>query len=77
MQKLAFEFNLSENAVLRACGFSIAQPMAFAGHPSIGTAYVMAHAGLAIGDHLRLEVPADIVAVEFERDAKGRGEAQF
>lgn len=81
MQKLAFEFNLSETTFIFPPGnsantarvriFNRTAEMAFAGHPSIGTAYVMARAGLAQGDHLRLEVPAGIVAVELERDAAG------
>lgn len=81
MQKLAFEFNLSETTFVlppedaantaRVRIFNRTTEMAFAGHPSIGTAYVMARAGLAHGDRLRLEVPAGIVAVELERDAKG------
>ena len=81
MQKLAFEFNLSETTFVlppadsantaRVLIFNRTTEMAFAGHPSIGTAYVMARAGLALDDHLRLEVPAGIVAVELERDAKG------
>lgn len=81
MQKLAFEFNLSETTFVlppedaantaRVRIFNRTTEMAFAGHPSIGTAYVMARAGLALGDDLRLEVPAGIVAVELERDAEG------
>ena len=81
MQKLAFEFNLSETTFVlppsdpantaRVRIFNRTAEMAFAGHPSIGTAYVMARAGLALGDYLRLEVPAGIVAVELERDANG------
>lgn len=81
MQKLAFEFNLSETTFVlppenaantaRVRIFNRTAEMAFAGHPSIGAAYVVARAGLAQGDHLRLEVPAGIVAVELERDAKG------
>lgn len=81
MQKLAFEFNLSETTFVlppedaantaRVRIFNRTTEMAFAGHPSIGTAYVMARAGLAQGDDLRLEVPAGIVAVALERDAKG------
>lgn len=81
MQKLAFEFNLSETTFVlppehpentaRVRIFNRTAEMAFAGHPSIGTAYVLARAGLAQGDHLRLEVPAGIVAVELERNSKG------
>lgn len=82
MQKLAFEFNLSETTFVlppenaantaRVRIFNRTSEMAFAGHPSIGTAYVMARAGLAQGDYLRLEVPAGVVAVELERDASGQ-----
>ncbi len=81
MQKLAFEFNLSETTFVlppedaantaRMRIFNRTTEMAFAGHPSIGTAYVLARAGLAEGGNLRLEVPAGIVAVELERDARG------
>lgn len=81
MQKLAFELNLSETTFVlppedtantaRVRIFNRTTEMAFAGHPSIGTAYVMARAGLAVGDNLRLEVPAGIVAVELERDERG------
>lgn len=81
MQKLAFEFNLSETTFIlppadaantaRVRIFNRTTEMAFAGHPSIGTAYVMSRSGSAQGDRLRLEVPAGIVAVELERDAKG------
>ncbi|MBX3430888.1 MAG: PhzF family phenazine biosynthesis protein [Hyphomonadaceae bacterium] len=82
MQKLAFEFNLSETTFVlppenaentaRVRIFNRTAEMPFAGHPSIGTAYVLARAGLAQGDHLRLEMPAGIVAVELERDTKGQ-----
>lgn len=81
MQKLAFEFNLSETTFIlppesaantaRVRIFNRTTEMAFAGHPSIGTAYVMARAGVVKSDQLRLEVPAGIVAVELERDATG------
>ncbi|ANP46593.1 PhzF family phenazine biosynthesis protein [Candidatus Viadribacter manganicus] len=81
MQQLAFEFNLSETTFVlppentantaRVRIFNRTTEMAFAGHPSIGAAYVMARAGLAEGDHLRLEAPAGIVAVELERGQAG------
>ncbi len=81
MQRLAFEFNLSETTFVlppehdantaRVRIFNRTTEMAFAGHPSIGTAYVMARAGLMQGDHLRLEVPAGVVVVALERDARG------
>lgn len=79
MQALAFEFNLSETTFIlppeksentaRVRIFNRTAEMTFAGHPSIGTAYVMARNGLAKGDQLRLEVPAGIVAVSLEREA--------
>jgi trans-2,3-dihydro-3-hydroxyanthranilate isomerase len=81
MQKLAFEFNLSETTFVlppkdaantaRVRIFNRSVEMAFAGHPSIGTACVIARNGLAKGDDLRLEVPAGVVAVELDRDAEG------
>jgi trans-2,3-dihydro-3-hydroxyanthranilate isomerase len=77
MQALAFEFNLSETTFVlppadpansaRVRIFNRTAEMAFAGHPSIGTAYVLARAGHLHGDRLRLEVPAGVVAVEIER----------
>jgi trans-2,3-dihydro-3-hydroxyanthranilate isomerase len=81
MQALAFEFNLSETTFIlppenaantaRVRIFNRTAEMTFAGHPSIGTAYVMARGGPASGDELRLEVPAGIVAVALERDGEG------
>jgi trans-2,3-dihydro-3-hydroxyanthranilate isomerase len=81
MQALAAEFNLSETTFVlppadpantaRVRIFTPASELPFAGHPSIGTAYVLAAMGAAKGDRLRLEVPAGIVAVELERDAQG------
>jgi trans-2,3-dihydro-3-hydroxyanthranilate isomerase len=79
MQALAFECNLSETTFVlpprdpansaRVRIFNRTAEMTFAGHPSIGTAYVLARAGHPHGDRLRLEVPAGIVAVEIERAA--------
>mgnify|MGYP001432395855 CR=1 FL=1 len=79
MQALAFEFNLSETTFIlppahsensaRVRIFNRTAEMAFAGHPSIGAAFVIARNGLAPGDQLRLEVPAGIVAVSLEREA--------
>lgn len=78
MQALAFEFNLSETTFIlppekpentaRVRIFNRTAEMTFAGHPSIGTAYVIARNGLAQGDEFRLEVPAGIVAVSLERE---------
>lgn len=78
MQALAFEFNLSETTFVlppenpansaRIRIFNRTAEMAFAGHPSIGTAYVLARAGHPHGDCLRLEAPAGVIAVEIERE---------
>ncbi|MEQ1617297.1 MAG: PhzF family phenazine biosynthesis protein [Terricaulis sp.] len=79
MQALAFEFNLSETTFVlppadpansaRIRIFNRTAEMAFAGHPSIGTAYVLARAGKSYGDRLRLEAPAGVIAVDIEREA--------
>ncbi len=45
--------------------------MPFAGHPMVGTGYVLAREGLARGDALSFEVPAGVVRVEIERDGDG------
>ena len=81
MQSLAAEFNLSETTFVlppenkantaRVRIFNRMAEMPFAGHPSIGTAFVLARAGLTTGNTLRLEVPAGIVAVTLERDVDG------
>jgi trans-2,3-dihydro-3-hydroxyanthranilate isomerase len=77
MQALAFELNLSETTFVlppdnptnsaRVRIFNRTAEMAFAGHPSIGTAYVLACASHPHGDRLKLEVPAGVVDVEIER----------
>lgn len=76
MQSLSFELNLSETTFVlppadpansaRVRIFNRTAEMAFAGHPSIGTAYVLACAGHPHGERLKLEVPAGIVDVEIE-----------
>jgi trans-2,3-dihydro-3-hydroxyanthranilate isomerase len=81
MQAIAAEFNLSETTFVlpaedaantaRVRIFNPTAEMAFAGHPSIGTAFVLASTGAAPGDVLRLEVPAGIAAVTLECDAVG------
>jgi trans-2,3-dihydro-3-hydroxyanthranilate isomerase len=81
MQALAAEFNLSETTFVlpaqdransvRVRIFNRTAEMPFAGHPSIGTAYVLARRGVGGGETLRLEVPAGVVAVELERDGAG------
>lgn len=70
MQALALQFNLSEttfilpattgNAGVRI--FTPAYEMAFAGHPTLGTAHVCRSLGLG-GDSLRLEMEAGLIAV--------------
>lgn len=71
MQSLAAEMNLSETTFIlppqdaantaRVRIFNRTAEMPFAGHPSIGTGWVLSQAGR--GAELRLEVPAGIVAV--------------
>src|SRR5215831_14838046 len=65
MQALALQFNLSETSFIlpsaRATAavriFTPRYEMAFAGHPTLGTAYVCRALGLG-GDELTLELPA-------------------
>src|ERR1700731_2333468 len=81
MQQLAFELNLSETTFVlppenpahsvRVRIFNRTTEMPFAGHPSIGTAYVLAKQSLPAMRVLRLEVPAGIVVVEMEADERG------
>lgn len=80
MQSLAAEMNLSETTFVlppadpantaRVRIFNRTAEMAFAGHPVIGTAVVLAR-GLRGQARLALEVPAGIAVVEIERDADG------
>src|SRR5690349_18913478 len=75
MQSLAFEFNLSETTFVlppadpantaRVRIFNRTAEMAFAGHPMIGTAYVLARR--RGGDQFRFEVPAGLAVVDIER----------
>lgn len=81
MLALTGELNLSETAFVlpprepggtaRVRIFSRAGEMPFAGHPLVGTAFVLASRGLAAGGTLRFEVPAGRVEVRLERDAGG------
>ena len=81
MQALAAEFNLSETTFVlppeqrghtaRVRIFNRTSEMPFAGHPSIGTGYVLAQQGRDEGGVLLLEVPAGIVRVEIQRDSAG------
>jgi trans-2,3-dihydro-3-hydroxyanthranilate isomerase len=71
MQALALQFNLSETTFIlpsekadaRVRIFTPSYEMAFAGHPTLGTAHVCRALGLG-GDSLRLEMQAGIIPVE-------------
>jgi trans-2,3-dihydro-3-hydroxyanthranilate isomerase len=81
MQSLAGELNLSETVFVlppqepgntaRVRIFNRTAEMAFAGHPCIGAAFVLARLGLAAGPTMRLEVPAGLVEVELHVDGDG------
>jgi len=81
MQSLAAEFNLSETTFVlppadpansaRVRIFNRAHEMAFAGHPNVGTGYVLAQHGRDKGGVLRFEELAGLVEVKVERDAAG------
>jgi trans-2,3-dihydro-3-hydroxyanthranilate isomerase len=81
MQSLAAEFNLSETTFVlppqnpansaRVRIFNRTYEMPFAGHPNVGTAFVLSHLGLARGDELRFQEIAGIVTVRIERDGEG------
>lgn len=74
MQSLAAEMNLSETTFIlppqdpantaRVRIFNRTAEMPFAGHPSVGTGWVLSQMGR--GQALRLEVPAGIVEVSIE-----------
>jgi trans-2,3-dihydro-3-hydroxyanthranilate isomerase len=82
MQALAAEFNLSETTFVlppadphnsaRVRIFNRVAEMAFAGHPNVGTAYVLGREDDAAPRSYRFEEPAGIVEVALERDAEGR-----
>jgi len=81
MQNLAFEFNLSETTFVlppddpantaRVRIFTPKSEMPFAGHPSVGTAYVLARLHNQASDEMRLEMHAGLVTVSLERDSDG------
>lgn len=70
MQALARQFNLSETTFIQASSsanahvriFTPSYEMPFAGHPTLGTAFVCRALGLG-GDELRLEMKAGIIPV--------------
>jgi trans-2,3-dihydro-3-hydroxyanthranilate isomerase len=81
MQSLAAEFNLSETTFVlppfdpansaRVRIFNRTHEMPFAGHPNVGTAYVLSRLRLATGDELRFEELAGLVTVRMERGGDG------
>ncbi|OZI74228.1 PhzF family phenazine biosynthesis protein [Bordetella genomosp. 12] len=77
MRDLALQFNLSETTfvlerpqagVAEVCIMTPTHEMAFAGHPSLGTAHVLRDLGLAIADSVTLAVPAGRVPVMAKGD---------
>lgn len=81
MQSIAAEFNLSETTFVlppadpantaRVRIFNRVHEMAFAGHPNVGTGYVLAQQGRDADGMLRFEEMAGLVEVKVERDAAG------
>ncbi|TAJ88581.1 MAG: PhzF family phenazine biosynthesis protein [Reyranella sp.] len=79
MQSLAAEFNLSETTFVlppedpkntaRVRIFTRTREMPFAGHPNVGTAYVLAQQGLDERGKLLFEELAGLVEIDVERDA--------
>ncbi len=82
MQALAAEFNLSETTFVlppenpqhsaRVRIFNRVAEMAFAGHPNVGTAYVLAREDEESPRAYRFEEPAGLVEVTLMRDGAGR-----
>ncbi len=81
MQALAAEFNLSETTFVlpphnpansaRVRIFNRTTEMPFAGHPNVGTAFVLAQQGRAPAGVLRFEEMAGLVEVTLDHDAAG------
>jgi len=81
MQALAAEFNLSETTFVlppddtahtaRVRIFNRTEEMPFAGHPNVGTGYVLARLALASSDVLLFEEMAGLVEVEVSRGTDG------
>jgi trans-2,3-dihydro-3-hydroxyanthranilate isomerase len=79
MQSLAAEFNLSETTFVlppadpantaRVRNFNRRSEMPFAGHPNVGTGWVLAQQGRAKGGTLRFEEIAGLVEVQVAPDA--------
>ncbi len=82
MQKIAAEFNFAETSFVLPPSdpkntaqvriFTRAQEVPFAGHPNVGTAFVLANQGDVFGttvaDHLRFEEAAGLVEVSLQKD---------
>lgn len=81
MQALAAEMNYSETTFVlppadpantaRVRIFHRTAEMPFAGHPNVGTGYVLANLAREAGDVLRFEELAGLVEVRIERDERG------
>lgn len=81
MQRLAAEINLSETCFflppedaanhVRLRIFNRTAEMPFAGHPTIGSAFILAHERFPDAHSLRLEVPAGVASAEILRDDAG------
>ncbi|WP_422035863.1 PhzF family phenazine biosynthesis protein [Reyranella sp.] len=81
MQSLAAEFNLSETTFVlppedpahtaRVRIFTRTREMPFAGHPNVGTAYVLAQQGRDTNGKLLFEELAGLVEIDVERDGSG------
>lgn len=81
MQSLAREFNLSETTFVlppddpahtaKIRIFTTAHELPFAGHPNVGTGYVLARQGRGQVDTMLFEEPAGLVEVRIERDGDG------
>lgn len=84
MQTLAREFNYSETTFVlspadprhtaRVRIFTPASEMPFAGHPNVGTGYVLASRAAATPEHFTFEETAGLVRVHILRDNAGRPE---
>lgn len=80
MQALAAEFNYSETTFVlppedpantaRVRIFNRTAEMPFAGHPNVGTAFVLAQLGLAQGDRFQFEEAAGLVEVRLSEDRR-------
>jgi trans-2,3-dihydro-3-hydroxyanthranilate isomerase len=81
-QQVAREMNLSETTFVLPSShpdadfdvriFTPEKEIPFAGHPTLGTAFVLRHAGLvpATQDHLRLNFKVGIIPVHLQEDGK-------